>query len=137
MNETAGEAYQRSGDIEKMCSYDFITGGHEYQQVSTPRSCEMRSLETNYYKTSPVTKAREQLPLPTSETAKPFENVACNARSNQYQLSRLATTHDYEYLPTYGIKQPTLPIPRRTGNATTDIKAKRHARLRAVRVTTI
>lgn len=133
LNETEEEPCQRRGDIEEMCSYEYITG-HEYQQVSTPRSREIRSLETDYNKTSPVTKASEQLPLPTSQTAEAFENVACNGRSNQCQMSTLATTHDYEYLSTNGIKQPILPIPRSTGLATSDIHPKGHARLRVTTV---
>lgn len=133
MNETEEEPYQRRGDSEEMCSYDFLIE-HEYQQVSTPRSCEMRSLETDHCKTFPVTKASEKLPLPTSETTGAFEKVACNGSGSQCQLSTLATTHDYECLSTYGIKQPTLPIPKSTGLATSDIQAKGHARLR---ITTI
>ena len=102
--------------------------------MSTPRSREIRSLETDYNKTSPVTKASEKLPLPTSETTEAFRNVACNGRSNQCQMSTLATTHDYEYLSTNGIKQPILPIPRSTGLATSDIHPKGHARLRVTTV---
>ena len=134
LNKTEEEPCQRRGDIEEMCSYGFILTGHEYQQVSTPRSCEIRSRGTDYNKTSPVTKASEKLPLPTSETTEAFRNVACNGRSNQCQLSTLATTRNYDYLSTYAIKQPTLSIPRSTGLATNGIQPKGHARLRVTTV---
>ena len=127
MNETQEEPCQRRGDIKS--TYDF-PAEHEYQRVSSARSCEIRSLETDCYEELPVTKASEQLPLPSSGTTEAYENVACSRSSNQSQLSTLATTHSYEYLATYGIKQPTMPIPRNTGLATSDIQAKGDGRLR-------
>lgn len=133
MSEIEEEPFQRREDSEKMSSYDFLTE-HEYQQVSTVRSCEIHSLKTDNYETFPVTKASEQLPLPTSEMADAYENLACNGSSSQSQLSALTTTQVYETLPTHRIKQPTLPIPRSTSLANSDKQVKRHAQLR---VTTI
>lgn len=133
MSEIEEEPFQRREDSEKMSSYDFLTE-HEYQQVSTVRSCEIHSLKTDNYETFPVTKASEQLPLPTSEMADAYENLACNGNSSQSQLSALTATQVYETLPADRIKQPTVPIPRSTSLANSDKQVKRHAQLR---VTTI
>ena len=134
MSEIEEEPCQRKEDTEKVCSYDALAE-HEYQQVSTPRSCEIRSFETDSYETFLVTKASERLPLPTSETRKGCVHLPCNASSNQRPLPTLATTHDYEYLSIYGIsKQSTLPIPNSIGPYTNEKQPKDHAR---IRVTTV
>ena len=127
MNETQEEPCQRRGDIKS--TYDF-PAEHEYQRVSSARSREIRSPETDYYEELPITKASEQLPLPTSATTEAYENIVCSGSSNQCQMSTLATTHGYGYLATYGVKQPTMPIPRNRGLATSDIQAKEDARPR-------
>lgn len=159
MTENEEEPCRGKEDIETMGSYDFLTE-HEYQQVPTTRSCEIRSLEAHCDETFPVSKAskplplppsetteryeafaaskaNEGLPLPTSETTEGYVLLSCKGSSNQCPLPTLETTDDYEHLGTNGIsKKPTLPIPRSRGlgHATNDIQAKGHARLR---VTTI
>lgn len=127
------EPCQPREDIEKTSSYDIITE-HEYQQVSTVRSCEIHSLKTDNYETFASTKASEQLPLPTSETTETYENLACNGSSNQSQLSALTTTQVYDNLPTHGIKQSTLLIPRSTSLASSDKQANRNRRPRVTAI---
>lgn len=129
MNEIEREPCQQREDIEKMCLDDFLTE-HEYQQVSTPRSCEIRSFKTDVYETVPVSKASGRPPLPTSESTEGYETLTRKGRSNQCPLPTPETTRDYENLPTYRkSKRPTLPIPSNTGLAANDTHAKGHARL--------
>ena len=88
MSEIEEEPCQRREDIEKVCSYDFLTE-HKHQQVSTPRSCEsVHSFETDGYETLLATKASERLPLPTSETTEGCVALPCNGSS-----TGLSTNH--------------------------------------------
>ena len=53
MSDIEVEPCQRREEIEKMSSDDSLTE-HQYQQLDTVHSCEIRSLKTDNYETYPV-----------------------------------------------------------------------------------